>query len=216
MTPRLTRPFGAGSCQLAPAQYAPFAPRAWAGRGLIMRNKGGSDVPQVEQIGRIRRVELAGKDGTRAPGQRLGQIGLVIETLTVADDLLARVAGRKDPGADGLTIVMPLGLGLQRSSGSFPARCSDNQRWWVKALKHCQMPRVAVNEFLVGRLGALIASPVCQVSTVRIGWEFRAGHLLEEGIHRLHSDGLLLGRRARACDYPWRTSARSESMRICP
>ena len=97
------------------------------------------------------------------------------------------LAGRTDPGPDGLGLVMPLAQSTQGGSGSFQARCSDEQRWWVKPLNNCQHPRVVVNEFLVGRLGSLIASPVCHTDVVRVGaehvgWEFRAGHHLEAGL----------------------------------
>lgn len=101
---------------------------------------------------------------------------------------LRLLAGRTDPGEDGLQLVMPLAQGTRGGSGSFQARCSDEQRWWVKPLNNCQnSPRVVINEFLVGRLGALIGAPVCEVSIVRIGndhvgWEFRPGHKLVAGL----------------------------------
>lgn len=103
-------------------------------------------------------------------------------------DWLTRIAGRIDPGDSGLQLEMPLGPSNTGGSGSFQARCSDGRRWWVKPLNNCQgSPRVVVNEFIVGRLGLLIGAPVCEVDVVRIGpdhvgWEFRAGHQLEEGL----------------------------------
>ena len=96
---------------------------------------------------------------------------------------------RADPeGTDLVRLTMPLGQSTQGSSGSFLGRCSDGQRRWIKPLNNCQnTPMVTINEYIVGRLGALIHAPVCQVSVVQIsadhaGWEFRAGHRLEVGL----------------------------------
>ncbi len=103
------------------------------------------------------------------------------------DEWLSRVTGRADPGDDRLTLVMPLGQSKTGGSGSFQARCSDGQRWWVKPLNNCQgSPRIVINEFIIGRLGSLIGAPVCEVAVVHIGpdhvgWEFRAGYHLQEG-----------------------------------
>jgi hypothetical protein len=40
--------------------------------------------------------------------------------------------------------------------------------WWVKPITNPQGPRVPVIEYVVGRLGRLIASPVCEVAIVEI------------------------------------------------
>ena len=107
--------------------------------------------------------------------------------MTTSDDWLTQVTGRVDPGSDCLQLVMPLAQGTKGGSGSFPARCSDGQRWFVKPLNNCQgTPRVVINDFLVGRLGVLIGAPVCTVNVVwigpdHVGWEFRPGHHLELG-----------------------------------
>jgi hypothetical protein len=62
----------------------------------------------------------------------------------------------------------------------------DERRYWCKALNNPQSPRVPVNEQIVGRIGAMIGAPVCEVGLVSIpaalaGWEFRDGHPLSEG-----------------------------------
>jgi hypothetical protein len=62
----------------------------------------------------------------------------------------------------------------------------DGRRYWCKTLNNQQSPRVPTNEQVVGRLGALIGAPVCEVELVYIpsalaGWEFRQGVQLVEG-----------------------------------
>jgi hypothetical protein len=72
-------------------------------------------------------------------------------------------------------------------SGSFQVRASDGGRWWLKPINNLQSPRVTINEYLVGRVGALCGAPVCNVKLILIpeefaGWQFRPGHHLVAGI----------------------------------
>jgi hypothetical protein len=65
-------------------------------------------------------------------------------------------------------------------------RAADGRRYWCKTLNNFQSPRVPANEQIVGRLGALIGAPVCEVELIWIpdtlaGVEFRSGRTLEEG-----------------------------------
>jgi len=47
-------------------------------------------------------------------------------------------------------------------------RDADGDRWWVKLLNNRQGPLVLVNEQIVGRCGALIGAPVCEVAVVEL------------------------------------------------
>jgi len=89
--------------------------------------------------------------------------------------------------SDALIVELPLEPSPRGGSGTFLAVASDQQRWWVKPQNNLQSPRVIVTENIVGRAGALIDAPVCEVTVVRIpeelaGWEFRPGAKLEAGL----------------------------------
>lgn len=58
-------------------------------------------------------------------------------------------------------------------SGAFKALDVSGDRWWVKPLNNPQGPRVPVTELIVGRIGALIEAPVCEVRVVEILEELR-------------------------------------------
>lgn len=97
---------------------------------------------------------------------------------------MPRVRRPADP--DGVAAVAPLASSTAGGSGSFLVRADDGRRYWCKTLNNFQHPKVPANEQLVGRLGALIGAPVCEVALVKIpqalvGWEFRPGRPLEEG-----------------------------------
>jgi hypothetical protein len=96
------------------------------------------------------------------------------------------VSQRMDP-TDALVVEQPLVPSPSGGSGTFLAVASDRQRWWVKPQNNLQGPRVIVAENIVGRVGALINAPVCEVAAVSIpeelaGWEFRPGAKLEAGV----------------------------------
>jgi hypothetical protein len=81
----------------------------------------------------------------------------------------------------------PLQPSTRGGSGTFLAECTDGGQWWIKPSNHLQGGKVLVTEFLVGRLGALIGAPVCEVALIGIGpevvgWEFRPGHVLVAGV----------------------------------
>lgn len=87
---------------------------------------------------------------------------------------------------EGLLIEQPLTQSAEGGSGVFLARASDGQRWWVKPQNNLQGPKVAISEYVVGRMGSLIGAPTCEVRLARIpdeiaGWEFRQGARLEAG-----------------------------------
>lgn len=96
------------------------------------------------------------------------------------------VRDRIDPSTT-LVVELPLGSSPRGGSGTFLARASDRQRWWIKPLNNLQGPRVIVTESIIGRAGMLIDAPVCEVAVVRIpeelvGWEFRPNAQLEAGL----------------------------------
>ncbi len=102
------------------------------------------------------------------------------------DDWRGLVSQRIDP-TDALVIEQPLVASPSGGSGTFLAVASDRRRWWVKPQNNPQGPRVLIAENVVGRVGALIAAPVCEVAVVRIpkeldGWEFRPSAKLEPGV----------------------------------
>jgi hypothetical protein len=86
-----------------------------------------------------------------------------------------------------IRLVAPLRQSTAGGSGAFLARADDGERYWVKTLNNCQSARVPATEQLVGRAGAAIGAPVCEVRTLHIGaefhgWEFRPGRSLVPGI----------------------------------
>jgi hypothetical protein len=92
-----------------------------------------------------------------------------------------------------MDVVLPLQPSAQGGSGAFLARCSDGQRWWIKSQNQMQGGKVIVTENIVGRVGALVGAPVCDVAVVRIpsaiaGWEFRPGQRLVEGFAHASRD----------------------------
>ncbi len=85
------------------------------------------------------------------------------------------------------TAVAALKQSSSGGSGAFLVRSDDERRYWCKVLNNPQDPRVPINQQLVGRLGKWLGSAVCEASPVRIpsdllGWEFRQGRKLEQGI----------------------------------
>lgn len=95
------------------------------------------------------------------------------------------IAQRADP-AGGVVIEVPVVPSAAGGSGTFLALGSDGRRWWVKPVNNLQGGKVIVTESVVGRAGALLGAPVCEVAVVRIppdiaGWEFRPGARLEAG-----------------------------------
>lgn len=86
----------------------------------------------------------------------------------------------------GVTAELPLQRSERGGSGSFLVRASDGKRYWCKVVNNPQHPRVPVNEEIVARVGLLIGVALCEPQLVRVpsdlaGWEFHAGHFLEEG-----------------------------------
>ena len=53
-------------------------------------------------------------------------------------------------------------------SQGFCVRGADGNRWWLKPLSNPQGQRVPVNEYVVGRLGALIGAPCCDVALIDV------------------------------------------------
>jgi HipA-like protein len=97
-----------------------------------------------------------------------------------------QLVGLRGNDAD-LRLDAPLQQGNRGGSGAFLGLGSDSERYWIKTLNNIQGTRVPVTEQIVGRVGALIGAPTCIVRTIQIpsqfvGWEFRAGRRLEDGI----------------------------------
>jgi hypothetical protein len=86
-----------------------------------------------------------------------------------------------------VSAVMPLRPSSVGGAGSFLVVADDGRRYWCKSLNNFQSPRVPITEQLVGRLGALIGAPVCEVALVLlddvVGWEIRpgSGRVVEPG-----------------------------------
>jgi hypothetical protein len=94
------------------------------------------------------------------------------------------VSGRTN--ATELRLTAVLGEPKATASSPFIGLAEDGQRWWIKAPQP-QLAKALVTELIVGKLGALIGSPVCQVATIRIGPELlphdlRPGLPLSEGV----------------------------------
>lgn len=86
-----------------------------------------------------------------------------------------------------LVIEMVLGPSERGGSGSFPARGSDGERWYVKPQNNHQGGRVITTEYIVSAAGRLIGAPVCEVQPVVIppelaGHRFPSGLTLEQGV----------------------------------
>lgn len=101
-------------------------------------------------------------------------------------DWAGLITGTRADPKDGVVIEVPLVPSTAGGSGAFLALGSDRRRWWVKPVNNLQGGKVIVTEYVVGRAGALIGAPVCEVAVVRIppdiaGWEFRPGARLEPG-----------------------------------
>lgn len=100
-------------------------------------------------------------------------------------DWVGRIASRTDP-VGAVAIEVPVVPSTAGGSGTFLGLGSDGRRWWVKPLNNLQGARVIVTESVVGRAGALLGAPVCDVGVVQIppqiaGWEFRPGARLKPG-----------------------------------
>jgi hypothetical protein len=109
------------------------------------------------------------------------------ETMSAELDVWRGLVSQRVDPTDALAIEQPLVPSPSGGSGTFLAVTSDRQRWWVKPQNNLQGPRVIVAENVVGRVGALIGAPVCEVAVVIIpeelvGWEFRPGAKLEAGL----------------------------------
>jgi len=64
--------------------------------------------------------------------------------------------------------------GSKPTSGSATFRVdSDDGIWWIKPLNNPQGARVPINELIIGRAGALIHAPVCQVAVIEIPSVFK-------------------------------------------
>lgn len=84
-------------------------------------------------------------------------------------------------------LVLPQQRSRVGGSGTFLAADSESRQWWVKPLNNRQGSRVLVTEQVVGRAGALIGAPVCEVAIVEIpeelaGWQFLPDRRLEAGL----------------------------------
>ncbi len=84
-------------------------------------------------------------------------------------------------------MVAPLQDSPAGGSGSFLALADDGRRYWIKPLNNLQGERVPTTEQIVGRAGAIIGAPTCEVRTVAIppelaGWRFRTTGDLRAGI----------------------------------
>ncbi|MGH9264118.1 MAG: HipA family kinase [Acidimicrobiales bacterium] len=95
------------------------------------------------------------------------------------------IDSRTDP-VGGIAIEVPVVPSAAGGSGTFLGLGSDGRRWWVKPANNLQGGKVIVTESVVGRAGALLGAPVCDVAVVELpteiaGWEFRPGARLEPG-----------------------------------
>lgn len=122
------------------------------------------------------------------------QSAAIIGFTIARSDWEGLLEGRRRSSAD-VALVMPLQDSDSGGSGAFLALASDERRYWIKPLNNCQGERVPITEQIVGRVGALIGAPTCEVRTVAIppeltGWCFRGNHPLEPGIAHgsLHVD----------------------------
>lgn len=84
-------------------------------------------------------------------------------------------------------LVLPQQRSRRGGSGTFLAADDEGRQWWVKPLNNRQGGKVLVTEHVVGRVGALIGAPVCEVAIVQIpeelaGWQFVPGRELEPGL----------------------------------
>jgi len=63
--------------------------------------------------------------------------------------------------------------GVKPTSGSATFRVnSDDGVWWIKPLNNPQGARVPINELILGRAGAMIHAPACQVAVIEITADF--------------------------------------------
>lgn len=76
------------------------------------------------------------------------------------------VRGRTDDGI-ALSLRAPLGQGTPTAASPFMGLLDDGEQWWVKA-PFPGMTRALVTELVVGKVGAMIGAPVCQVEAVHI------------------------------------------------
>jgi hypothetical protein len=108
------------------------------------------------------------------------------------------VSGRNNVGSP-LRLKAPLRQGGGSASRPFLGLGTDGRQWWVKAPLP-NLDRALVTEFVVGKAGALIGAPVCEVELIHIGpeilpWEVSAdGEQLVAGIGSatLNLDGTLV------------------------
>ena len=92
---------------------------------------------------------------------------------------------RQSQEPEGVAAILPIQQSVAGSAGSFLVAADDGNRYWCKPLNNRQSPRVPATEQIVGRLGALIDAPVCEVELVALdgiaGFEFTPGRLAEPG-----------------------------------
>lgn len=95
------------------------------------------------------------------------------------------ITGRTDPSG-GLYVAACLQPGPATASSPFLALGSDGDEWWVKAPQP-NLHKALVTEVVVGRVGAAIGAPVCDVAVIDIPvtllpWEFKPGQQLPTGL----------------------------------
>lgn len=76
-----------------------------------------------------------------------------------------------DPSIARMDVLGQVGGG---GSGSFRATIEDpdDPNWWITPTNSLHGPRAALNEWIVGQVGALIGAPVCPVRLVEIGVDY--------------------------------------------
>jgi hypothetical protein len=66
-------------------------------------------------------------------------------------------------------VAAVLGFPEGSSTGAIHVQCSDGEKWFIKTLDNLQEnPTLLLNEYLVGRCGAMLGAPVCRVEPIRI------------------------------------------------
>lgn len=82
-------------------------------------------------------------------------------------DWAGALAGRAEPSHP---VQLRMWAGVVGGGGSQPEKAVDfdGRDWWVKPITNSQGPMVPTIEFVVGKLGRLIESPVCDVDIVEI------------------------------------------------
>jgi hypothetical protein len=94
---------------------------------------------------------------------------------------------RNRPDRAELVLKAPLRQSSAGGAGAFLGKASDGEQYWIKVPNGPQGDRVPITEQIVGRAGGIIGACTCGVRSIEIpdsldGWEFRAGHTLQECI----------------------------------